>query len=149
MERTYIPSNEGVTLGDHTADIWLGVEASSLDECIHRALHGLYSVMSQEFILHSETGSSEVYETEESEMLLVDILSEALFLFDSESSLILHPEISMGEGDESDKTVLKFVKAACSIPPEKGGMEVKAVTFHGAELKQVDSGWKGRVLLDL
>jgi SHS2 domain-containing protein len=136
---------KGVELGDHTADIWLEVEGGSLEECIQRAVHGLYSVMAQEFLISGKMQASENFEAGAKEMLLVDVLSEALFLFDSESVLIMDPKL-MIEGEEY---VLNFMKAECSIPPGKGGMEVKAVTFHDTALSVNEGVWKGRVLLDI
>jgi SHS2 domain-containing protein len=145
MELSYIPSMKGVALGDHTADIWLEVEGGSLEECIRRAVHGLYSVMAQEFSISKGEMAYEIFDVGAREMLLVDVLSEALFLFDSESCLILDPELKTEKG----KYVLSFTKSECSVPPGKGGMEVKAVTFHDAELSVKEGVWKGRVLLDI
>jgi SHS2 domain-containing protein len=136
---------EGVALGDHTADIWLEVEGGSLEECIQRAVQGLYSVMAQEFLISGKIEASETFDAGAHEMLLVDVLSEALFLFDSESSIILETKVRSEEG----KYVLNFFKAECSIPPGKGGMEVKAVTFHDTALSVSEGVWKGRVLLDI
>ena len=46
-------------------------------------------------------------------------------------------------------TQIKFTKVACEIPKGKGGMEVKAATFHGVELRERGGKWEGKVLLDL
>lgn len=149
MDPSYIPLTEGVTLGDHTADIWLEVTGSSLQECIERSLHGLYSIMAQEFEIRSSMDSSETFDAGALEILMVDVLSEALFLFDSESSIILSPLIGTSDHGEGGGFILNFKRANCSIPTGKGGMEVKAATFHGAELKEENGTWKGRVLLDI
>jgi SHS2 domain-containing protein len=146
MGRSYIPSKTGVALGDHTADVWLEVNGPDMDNFIERALHGLYSVMADEFNLGSSVQSNESFPSERLELLLVDILSEALFLFDSESSLIMEPRLGPNENGD---VVLSFKKVECEIVPGKAGMEVKAVTFHGAELIEDDGGWRGKFLLDL
>lgn len=146
MGHAYVPSTEGINLGEHTADLWLEIEGSTLEECIRRAVHGLYSVMAQEFSLIKETEAEETFEIDSKDMLIVDLLNEALFFFDSESSLILDPTI---KEETEGRFTLAFKKMRCEIPPGKGGMEVKAATFHGMELLEVDGVWKGKVLLDL
>jgi len=146
MADVFVPSRKGYTLGDHTADIWLEVSGPSIEECVKGALHGLYYVMAQEFEVHSMKRDSLVLEPVKEELLLIDILSEALFLFDSEGALIIDPEV-VREGEE--RWVLNFKRSACSIPEGKAGMEVKAATFHGKGLRKKDEEWSSRILLDL
>ena len=146
MGRTYVPSTKGITIGEHTADLWLEIKGGSLEECIRRAVHGLYSVMAQEFSLDEESGTEETFEIDPRDMLIVDLLNEALFLFDSESSIIIDPAILENIGG---KFIVSFKKVPGTIPPGKGGMEVKAATFHGMELREEQGAWFGKVLLDL
>jgi len=146
MADVFVPSREGYTLGDHTADIWLEVSGPSVDECVRRALHGLYSVMAQEFEVHSKLKDRLVLGPVKEELLLVDVISEALFLFDSEGVLIIDPEVHKEKGD---RWVLDFKRSVCSIPEGKAGMEVKAATFHGNGLQKIRGEWSSRILLDL
>ena len=146
MTDVYIPSSEGYTLGEHTADIWLQVSGHSVEDCVKGALNGLYSVMAQKFELHSAVGDSIVLGPVKEDLLLIDVLSEALFLFDSEGILILDPVLTR---EKEDRWVLNFRSSVCSIPEGEAGMEVKAATFHGRGLHYEDGEWCSRILLDL
>jgi SHS2 domain-containing protein len=146
MDKIFVPSKDGVSIGEHTADLWLEFEGGSLEECIQRAVHGLYSVMAQEYSLIKGSEVEEILNMGSAEMLVVDILNEALYLFDAESSLMLDPSFTL---HSERKSQLRFRKIECEIPPGKSGMEVKAATFHGMELSEDQGKWKGRILLDI
>jgi SHS2 domain-containing protein len=146
MDQNYIPSTEGISIGEHTADLWLEFEGASLEECIKRAVHGLYSVMAKEFSLTGDVEVEDTLKIDSTDMMIVDVLNEALFLFDAESTIILDPVIALQTKHE---VTLTFKKVKCEIPLGKAGMEVKAATFHGMELIEVNGKWIGKILLDL
>ncbi|MGA1866517.1 MAG: archease [Thermoplasmatota archaeon] len=146
MKGIFIPPTEGFALGEHTADLWLEVMGTSIEDCVSRSILGLYHVMAQEFFITGTVRDSIVLDDESIELLVVDVLSEALFLFDSESALML--DISLKKEGE-DRWVLEFSRSKCIIPEGKGGMEVKAATFHGSGLVMKDGIWYSKVLLDI
>ncbi|MBN1539136.1 MAG: archease [Candidatus Thermoplasmatota archaeon] len=146
MEGIFIPPKEGFTLGEHTADLWLEVNGSSIEDCVSRSLLGLYHVMAQEFVIIGTRRDSIALDNESVEFLVVDVLSEALFLFDSESTLMLDPSLKKERGGG---WVLEFSRSKCRIPEGKGGMEVKAATFHGPGTVMRDGIWYSKVLLDI
>ena len=149
MERSYVPSRQGVVHGEHTADLWLMTVGSSAAECISRMISGVYGVMSEEYMLLDGGKDSLSIESGNMEVLLVELLSEALFLFDAENVIITEPSITILESEKGYRLDLEFVRSTFSIPPGKGGMEVKAATYHEASLIQDADGWSARVLLDL
>ncbi|MFW3145885.1 MAG: archease [Thermoplasmatota archaeon] len=149
MGELFVPDPKGISYEDHTADLWLVLKGSSMGDCIEKALNGLYGVIGSSFMLGSaEEGILEIKGRDAVEMM-VDVLSEALYLMDAETTLIKDPEIKIEVKEDEVELHMSFIKAGFSIPEGKGGMEVKAVSYHGAYLESEGDHWKGRVLLDI
>jgi SHS2 domain-containing protein len=74
--------------------------------------------------------------------LLVDFLSEALSLSDINNEVYFDVKFK--------KLSEKELEAEVSAQPvEKMGLEVKAATYHGVEIKKVDDHWEATVLFDI
>ncbi|MBN1390295.1 MAG: archease [Candidatus Thermoplasmatota archaeon] len=146
MESVFIPPIGGFTLGEHTADLWLESSGSTPEDCALRSLIGLYHVMAQEFIITSSIPDSIVLDIRNPDLLVIDVLSEALFLFDSEGALMLNTSLTR---EDDDRWVLEFTRSKCRIPEGKGGVEVKAATYHDLMLEMKEGSWYSKVLLDL
>ena len=149
MGERYVPDRNKVRYEDHTADLWMTAEGADEQEVITNMLTGLYSTISEEFTIDPAGTLNIEFHGGSLEEVLINVLSEALFLFDARSVLILRPTIGLSETKGGFKAVLTGSMAECTIPPEKGGFEVKAVTHHKAEMCKEGARWKGRVLLDL
>ncbi len=83
------------------------------------------------------------------EASMVDALSELLFIFDSENMVIQDQSFQVIFTDDKPGFLMIGVLFKTSIPAGEGGMEVKAVTYHGAMIKEIIGGFSGRLLLDL
>ena len=120
-----------------------------MEECLTRTISGLYGVMAEEFQTLEWREEGLTFQAESLDVLLVELLSELLFIFDARSSLALDPCINVSETEGSFIMRFDYLETEVNIPEGKGGMEVKAATYHGAFLKKQDGIWKSRVLLDL
>ncbi len=149
MDRVHVPNSEGIVHEEHTADLWLTATGGSIEECLTRTVSGLYGVMAEEFQTMEWKKEELTFEAENLEVLLVELLSELLFIFDARSSLALDPRINVSEIEEGFILRFEYLETEVNIPEGKGGMEVKAATYHGAFLKKQGGIWKSRVLLDL
>lgn len=76
--------------------------------------------------------------------LLVDWLSEVLFLFDARSFVPLRVRAHVSEW-RIDATL----DGGDAAGFEQGGAAVKAVTYHDANLERTPSGFEARVYLDV
>jgi SHS2 domain-containing protein len=74
--------------------------------------------------------------------LLVDFLNEALTLSDINNEAYFEVKFKKLTGMELAAEIF-------SQPIEKMGLEIKAVTYHGVEIKKVSGGWEATVLFDI
>lgn len=131
---------------EHTADLGLRVRASSLDQLFTDAAKGLLSM----FVANPESVRSvriqQVELTADSlDLLLVDWLSEILFLFDVEGMLLSRFSVRVRQ---------QHLVAECSGEAVDGRRheldhEVKAITYHNLILEQAESGWRAEVIVDI
>ncbi len=149
MGDRYVPEKKGSTLKEHTADIWLISEGDSLEHMFSAAVSGLYRLMANEFITGKVEKRTESFSANQVEEVLIDILSEALYLFDAESRLILEPSFTIERMNGRIDVKMDYVSKKAEIPEGAGGMEVKAPTYHGAELEEKNGNYKCKILLDV
>ncbi|MEA3557784.1 MAG: archease [Candidatus Thermoplasmatota archaeon] len=149
MSRIFRPPDQGVSFEEHTADLWLIAEGSSIEEVFKRALTGLYSVIASEFEIDDEREEMEKFKGTETEEILIDILSEALYLFDAESRVIMDPRFELERNNEGIMVRMWFGSAGVRIKEGCHGMEVKAATYHGTEIAAINKVHRARILLDI
>jgi SHS2 domain-containing protein len=74
--------------------------------------------------------------------LLVDFLSEVLSLSDINNEAYFEVEFKKLTGTELEAEIF-------GQPIEKMGLEIKAVTYHGAEIKKIHGMWQATILFDI
>jgi SHS2 domain-containing protein len=133
-------------LFDHTADVGLRVTAPDLPRLFCEAAEGLFSVIVEEIPRGVSSRRLDFrLEAERAEFLLVDWLSELLYVFDTRRLLLDAFEVDLrGNG---------LTAAALARPLDENRdrllREVKAVTYHGLRLEPTASGWLAEVILDI
>jgi SHS2 domain-containing protein len=135
----------GYEIIEHTADLGLRVWAPDLPGLFEEAARGLIAIMGR--------GSDEADRTEhgvvaapDPEALLVDWLSEVLFLFEARGLVPQRVEVHITE----DPWRLRAELAGSD--PERfvqHGPAVKAVTYHAIEVNVTPTGAEARVYLDV
>ena len=115
---------------EHTADVGIRAWGDTIEEAFEQAALGMFSIIADvskvDFI-----GEAEVrVENEEMDGLLVDWLSELLYLFDAERIFLGKFEVNIEERD--GRYFLKGRVFGERYDPKKHGMgvEIKAVTYH-------------------
>jgi len=150
MAGTYRPRGDVFGHEEHTADVWLVSEGCSGEEVLSNMLEGLYGTMGREYTLE---GSEEEFGMDISggslENLMIDLLTEALFLFEVGPRLIVDPSIHLWKEGKKDRLEVSGRSVVFSIPEGQGGMEVKAITYHGASFIEERGSFRARVLLDI
>lgn len=131
---------------EHTADIRLGVQADTLAELFAGALKCL-----SELILSQESGQSDTgyvreeisIQSEDRTALMIDFLSEALTL--SHCNKVVYRELEILEMSPTELSAI-----ISGSPTESFDRDVKAVTYHGAEVagKEGD-GFAVEIVLDI
>jgi SHS2 domain-containing protein len=126
----------------HTADVRLRVTASSLEELFADALRGLMEVMGTPVGAHSVRPESIELESVDLTALLVDFLNEALV------RAVVHRRAFTGASFASlGETHLSATLT--SVPAASFDEDVKAVTYHEAEVRRSGEGWTTMLVLDI
>ena len=131
----------------HTADTGIEATAESFESVVATAAVGMFDLM---YDLANVTTSSEIVASvnlgDELEEVMVDVLSELLYLAEAED--LLFTEITV---TRSKHTELHIIAAAApTADVELRGPPVKAVTYHDVAVAEVEPGrWTARVYFDI
>ena len=134
---------------DHTADVGIVATGASLEEAFSAAGEGLAALLcAPETVAEVEERevSATVASAADVEALLVEWLSEINFQFAVGEFAFRSFEVrEVGEG------VVRAVGRGERLDPSRHrvGEGVKAVTYHGLEVRQGADGWSVRVILDI
>ena len=128
---------------DHTADIGIKAYGRSIEEAFENAAYGMFDIISDtskvepvgEYLIRLESDSLEE--------LLVDFLSELLYIFEVQHLIFGKFEVKL------DGTKLEARIFGEKFNPEKHpkGIEIKAVTYHILEVNASEGYVK--VLFDI
>ncbi|HWQ25940.1 MAG TPA: archease [Chlorobaculum sp.] len=127
---------------EHTADLSFEVTAGSFEELMGEALRAMTEWTGPQWTDRAVERSFRI-DAQDREMLLVDLLNESLTLSQ------IHHEVyerlvirSIGEGFVEGSFVGRAVTGALD--------EIKAVTYHGAQVEQLpDHSWRAILLMDI
>jgi SHS2 domain-containing protein len=136
---------QGHELIEHTADVGLRVWAPTVCGLFAEAAVALIDVMGSS---HGPPRSREDVRLEapDREALFVDWLSEVLFLFDARGFVTQGAEVRIDE----DRWGLAATLDGTDVETfRQHGPAVKAVTYHGLEIREKDAGYEARVYLDV
>lgn len=134
------------TIIDHTADIGIDVFGDTLQDLFSNAGFALFDIITDLSTVECKVKHSLNIVGVDKEQLLVNWLSELLFLHDVKNLLFknfyvnqlsdyqLTADVS-GEAFDEKRHIIKT--------------EVKAVTYHSLSIIQKDQQWKARIIFDL
>ena len=131
---------------DHTADIGIVVHGEDLRALFENAGEAFFHLITDLKKVKGRVERRIDIGGESLDRLMVDWLSELLYLHDVENLLFKEFKVeSVGEGG---------LKAIVKGEPFQEGVhviktEVKAVTYHQIEVRQEKGRWRARVILDL
>ena len=131
---------------DQTADIGITVYGENLNSLFENAAEGFFHLITDLKKVRLRTERKIEIGGESLERLMVDWLSELLYLHDVENLLFRRFIVeSIGEGGLKAKAKGEFFQEGVHVI--KTG--VKAVTYHQIEVRQEEEGWRARVIFDL
>jgi SHS2 domain-containing protein len=131
---------------DHTADIGIVVHGQNLKALFENAGEAFFHIITDLRKVRRRVEKRIDIKGESLDRLMVDWLSELLYLHDVESLLFKGFKVdSVGEGG---------LKAMVKGEPFQEGVhviktEVKAVTYHQIEVRQENGRWRAQVIFDL
>ncbi len=130
---------------EHTADKGIRACGEDLADLFETAAYAMFSIMADlPRYTATETRSVQLQSLDR-EVLLVEWLSELLYLLETERLLFLAFRVL-----EIDETHLKAEAFGCPLEGvEWTGAEVKAVTYHALKIEPQDDGWQATVIVDV
>lgn len=138
----------------HTADIKIRVYGVTKKELFKHALIGMFQIIGphakgcitkdDRLVCDQLPKQHEItVESPDGEALLVDFLSEVLWLSDVHNEAYLDAEIH--------QLTDRFIQATIHGVQVTGFevVEIKAVTYHDLAIKQIDGGWQTDIVFDI
>ena len=136
---------------EHTADLGIEVEAPDRDSLFAEAAIALADTVTPVAAIASTIERRLELEAADEELLLVDFLSEILFLFETDGTIFGAAEVRLeGDGQRPPvelHAVLRGEEYDEARHPQH--TVVKAVTYHGLRVWRDGERWRARVLFDL
>lgn len=118
---------------EHTADVGLKAYGKNLSEAFENAAKGMFDIITDNSEMESVGQYDIKVEAPDLEQLLVDWLSELLFLNTSKGLVFGFFKVELDE--EKNHLSAKVFGEKYSISKHKIGTEIKAVTYHMLEVK--------------
>ncbi len=128
---------------DHTADIGIKAYGNTIEECFENAAYGMFHILFGDSTI-KEIGEYEVdLEADDIEQLLVDWLSEILYLHEAEELAFASCSVKL-EGNKLEARI-----RGEGFDPERHRVDtqIKAVTYHILEVDEEEGFVK--VLFDI
>jgi len=130
----------------HTADVGLRVRSPDLNSLFAESAKGFFSLIVSN--LHDVAPRTSVgfhIEGHDPTYLLADWLSELLFTFESRRLLLSQFEVTVGPNG-LDATAQGEIANETRHTLDH---EIKAVTYHGLRVEQINGDWLAEVILDI
>lgn len=131
---------------EHTADLGVEIYGTDERELFRNAGLALSDIMTDRSRVEAREEREIVAEGVDRAEVLVNFLREILYLYNGEGWLLKECEISEVNGFH--------LRATATGEPFAHGrhtmdVEIKAVTYHRAEVRRSEQGWTGRVICDV
>lgn len=140
---------------DHVADTRFIAYGDSLEKVFENAAFATLTVIADIETIQNQTEFEINLETVSLENLMVDFLSELLFLFDAEETVLGTVRVEkIGVPNQEFENETYFIHAFVSGEPiETAGQifktEVKAITYNHLRVEKTAGGFEAEVVLDL
>lgn len=138
---------------DHTADVAVRITGRDWKEFFQEAVHALNLILVGEESLGQVLLEEEVpldLEAPDRETLLVDLLNELIYLFDSRKLIL--PRLAVQNAAMGGASCrLQGVLQGEKYEPGRHALqtEIKSATFHDLEIRSLDGGLSADVVFDL
>jgi len=119
---------------DHTADVGLKAYGKTLSEAFENAAKGMFEIITNKSEIESVGQFDIKLEAPNLEQLLVDWLSELLFIHSSQNLVFGFFKLDVDE--KKPRLSATVFGEKLDISKHKIGTEIKAVTYHMLEVKK-------------
>lgn len=131
---------------DHTADVGIKAYGENISEAFENAAKGMFDIITDNSTIESKGEYKISLESDDLEQLLVDWLSELLFIFETEQMVMGEVNVDLDIDNNSLKA--EVFGEEFDTSKHKIGAEIKAVTYHMLEVK-TEKPYHVQVLFDI
>jgi SHS2 domain-containing protein len=131
---------------EHTADVGLRIVAPDLETLLIEAARGLFSIIVANLDQVRPLQSLEIHVSAGApDYLLRDWLGELLYVCETQRLLLTQFEVRLTDDG------LQATARGEPLDPARHILanEVKAITYHGLQVKQTKTGWQAEVIVDI
>jgi SHS2 domain-containing protein len=135
---------------EHTADIKFLAYGKTLEEVFENAALAMFNVIIDTEKVSGETVREVFLKSPNLESLLVDWLSELLYLFEVDEIVFRKFQVKEIKEEGSEYSINARVSGeefySKNFPFET---EIKAVTYNQLEIEETTDGWRAQVVVDI
>lgn len=144
------PQNEQYEYLDHTADAKFRAFGNTMEEAFENAALAMFNVMIDTGKVSGETAKEVHVSSPDLEELLVDWLSELLYLFEVDEIIFWKFQVREIKEEEGEYS-LSGLAFGETFNPEIHPFEteIKAVTYNQLMLEKMDERWIAQVVVDI
>ncbi len=131
---------------NHTADVGIKVWGESLESLFENAAYSMFDILTELDKVKVKESLGVEIEGKRTDELLADWLRNLLYKFNGEGYLLREFNI-----EEISKKDLKAKVGGEKLDLSRHALktEIKAVTYHGLEVKKTSQGWEAQVIFDV
>ena len=131
---------------NHTADVGIKVWGESLKSLFENAAYSMFDIIGELDEVKVKESLGVEIEGKRTDELLADWLRNLLYKFNGEGYLLREFNI-----EEISKKGLKAKVRGEKLNLSRHSLktEIKAVTYHGLEVKKTGQGWEAQVIFDV
>jgi len=135
---------------EHTADIKFIAYGKALEEVFENAALAMFNVMIDTEKVSGETEREIFLKSPDLESLLVDWLSELLYLFEVDEIVFRKFRVEEIREEKGEYSITARALGEKFYPESHPfETEIKAVTYNQLEIRKVADGWKAQVVVDI
>ncbi len=135
---------------EHTADIKFLAYGRTLEELFENAALAMFNVMIDTGKVSGETAKEVFLKSSDLESLLVDWLSELLYLFEVDEIVFRKFQVKEIRDEGSEYSITARASGEKFYPESHPfETEIKAVTYNQLEIEKTADGWKAQVVVDI
>jgi SHS2 domain-containing protein len=135
---------------DHTADIKFLAYGKTLEEAFENSALAMFNVIIDTKKVSGDVERQILLKSPDLESLLVDWLSELLYLFEVDEVVFRKFRVEMIRKEEGEYSITAQAVGENYYPDShQFETEIKAVTYNQLEIKETADGWRTQVVVDI
>lgn len=139
------------TFFDHTGDVGVSMRAGSAGSLFEAAADALLEVLTDPAQVDPLPGAGLELVARDLDALLVDWLSELIYLFEAQKLLVRSPRVIVARDEAAQVWRLTATLHGERLDPVRHQIKVlvKAVTWHKLSVEETAGGWRATVIFDI